>query len=98
MYGCYYPHIQDASVLMQLLIMAVFQYVDMFLLPLQSVGSVVRGQVQARCFHVSPLVSAAQKVAMSHLDPGTEMPYPKLQANLDIVKQRCLKGFEADPT
>ncbi|XP_050703695.1 aconitate hydratase, mitochondrial-like [Eriocheir sinensis] len=25
---------------------------------------------------------------MSHLDPGSEMPYPKLQANLDIVKQR----------
>ncbi|XP_050704638.1 uncharacterized protein LOC126990128 isoform X6 [Eriocheir sinensis] len=54
----------------------------------QSVRSVVRGQVQARCFHVSPLISTAQKVAMSHLDPGSEMPYPKLQANLDIVQQR----------
>ncbi|XP_050704634.1 uncharacterized protein LOC126990128 isoform X3 [Eriocheir sinensis] len=53
-----------------------------------SVRSVVRGQVQARCFHVSPLISTAQKVAMSHLDPGSEMPYPKLQANLDIVQQR----------
>lgn len=72
-------------------------YVDMFILSPQSVGSVVRGQVQARCFHVSPLISAAQKVAMSHLDPGTEMPYPKLQTNLDVVKKRCLKGFEADP-
>ncbi|XP_050708425.1 uncharacterized protein LOC126993404 isoform X2 [Eriocheir sinensis] len=53
----------------------------------KSVRSVVRGQVQARCFHVSPLISTAQKVAMSHLDPGSEMPYPKLQANLDIVQQ-----------
>ncbi|XP_050713424.1 aconitate hydratase, mitochondrial-like [Eriocheir sinensis] len=25
---------------------------------------------------------------MSHLDPSSEMPYPKLQANLDIVQQR----------
>ncbi|XP_071541241.1 aconitate hydratase, mitochondrial-like [Panulirus ornatus] len=54
----------------------------------RNLSSVVKGQLQARCFHVSPLVTAAQKVAMSHLDPGTEMPYDKLQANLAIVKQR----------
>nr|XP_027218300.1 aconitate hydratase, mitochondrial-like [Penaeus vannamei] len=57
-----------------------------FLAP--SLGSALRGQLQARCFHMSPLVAAAQKVAMSHLDPGSEMPYEKLQANLSIVKQR----------
>lgn len=28
---------------------------------------------------------------MSHLDPGTEMPYPKLQANLEVVKKRLAR-------
>nr|XP_053630480.1 aconitate hydratase, mitochondrial-like [Cherax quadricarinatus] len=54
----------------------------------RSLSFVVRGQVQARCFHASPLVCAAQKVAMSQMDPGTEMPYEKLQANLSIIKKR----------
>merc|ERR1719209_2887648 len=44
--------------------------------------------IQARCFHQSPLVFAAQKVAMSALDPGVEMPYEKLQDRLHIVKGR----------
>jgi len=44
--------------------------------------------IQARCFHQSPLVFAAQKVAMSALDPGAEMPYEKLQDRLHIVKGR----------
>ncbi|XP_064108889.1 aconitate hydratase, mitochondrial-like [Macrobrachium nipponense] len=48
----------------------------------------VHSNVQARCFHISPLVAAAQKVAMSHLDPGSEMPYDKLQGNLSVVKRR----------
>ncbi|KAG7175315.1 Aconitate hydratase-like 1 [Homarus americanus] len=54
----------------------------------RNLSIVVKGKVQARCFHLSPLVTAAQKVAMSHLDPGSEMPYDKLQATLDVVKQR----------
>lgn len=57
----------------------------------KAVSSVVRRDIQARCFHVSPLVAAAQKVAMSHLDPGSEMPYNQLQSNLSIVKQRLAR-------
>merc|ERR1712142_296088 len=44
--------------------------------------------IQARCFHQSSLVFAAQKVAMSALDPGSEMPYEKLQDRLHTVKGR----------
>merc|ERR1711970_1481148 len=44
--------------------------------------------IQARCFHQSPLVFAAQKVAMSALDPESVMPYEKLQDRLHIVKGR----------
>ncbi|CAG0919628.1 unnamed protein product [Notodromas monacha] len=43
--------------------------------------------IQERCFHWSPAASAAQKVAMSKLDPDP-LPYDKLQSNLKVVKGR----------
>ncbi|XP_059475911.1 aconitate hydratase, mitochondrial-like [Neocloeon triangulifer] len=44
-------------------------------------------EIQRRCFHVSPLASAAQKVAMSKFD-NDPLPHEKLQKNVDIVKKR----------
>ncbi|XP_076033676.1 aconitate hydratase, mitochondrial-like [Oratosquilla oratoria] len=58
------------------------------MLSLQGLRGVVQGTLQTRCFHASPLAYAAQKVAMSHLDPGSEMPYEKLQDRLSVVKKR----------
>ncbi|XP_054282114.1 probable aconitate hydratase, mitochondrial [Macrosteles quadrilineatus] len=45
-------------------------------------------EAQRRCFHVSPLVSAAAKVAMSKFDTDRYMPYEKLNQNLGIIKKR----------
>nr|XP_018917868.1 PREDICTED: probable aconitate hydratase, mitochondrial [Bemisia tabaci] len=45
-------------------------------------------EIQQRCFHVSPLVSAAAKVAMSKFDTETYLPYEKLESNINIVKKR----------
>lgn len=47
-------------------------------------------EVQARCFHVSPMVAAAAKVAMSRFDKDP-LPYEKLAKNLEIVKKRIGK-------
>lgn len=47
-------------------------------------------EVQARCFHVSPMVAAAAKVAMSRFDTNP-LPYEKLQQNLEVVKKRIGK-------
>ncbi|XP_044731479.1 probable aconitate hydratase, mitochondrial [Chrysoperla carnea] len=52
-----------------------------------SVG-VIATELQARCFHVSPLASAAAKVAMSKFDTDTYLPYDKLSSNLKVVKKR----------
>ena len=57
-------------------------------LVLQSVSRALRGQCSVRAFNTSPLAAQAAKVAMSHLDPGSQMPYEKLQANLSVVKNR----------
>lgn len=43
--------------------------------------------VQARCFHVSPLAFAASKVAMSKFDVDP-LPYEKLAKRLEVVKKR----------
>ncbi|XP_067007325.1 aconitate hydratase, mitochondrial [Anabrus simplex] len=45
-------------------------------------------EIQQRCFHVSPLVAAANKVAMSKFDSTAYLPYEKLEQNLNIVKKR----------
>lgn len=47
-------------------------------------------EVQARCFHVAPIVAAAAKVAMSRFDTDP-LPYEKLQKNLEVVKKRIGK-------
>lgn len=44
-------------------------------------------EVQARCFHLSPLTAAAAKVAMSKYDPNP-LPYEKLAKTLETVKKR----------
>ncbi|XP_043281519.1 aconitate hydratase, mitochondrial [Venturia canescens] len=46
------------------------------------------GDIQQRCFSVSPLSFAAAKVAMSKFDQSTYLPYDKLENNLQIVKKR----------
>ncbi|XP_066153521.1 probable aconitate hydratase, mitochondrial [Euwallacea fornicatus] len=50
-------------------------------------SNVVLQEVQARCFHVSPLAAAAVKTAMSKFD-SDPLPYDKLVKNLEIVKKR----------
>ncbi|CAG9773987.1 unnamed protein product [Ceutorhynchus assimilis] len=50
-------------------------------------ASAVLQEVQIRCFHVSPLASAASKTAMSKFDPEP-IPYEKLVKNLEVVKKR----------
>lgn len=52
-----------------------------------SKASQVLCDIQARCFHVSPLAAAASKVAMSKFDKEP-MPYAKLVQNLEVVKKR----------
>ncbi|KAF4521175.1 hypothetical protein B566_EDAN010637 [Ephemera danica] len=44
-------------------------------------------EIQQRCFHISPLAAAAQKVAMSKFDKDP-LPFEKLQKNIEIVKKR----------
>ncbi|XP_075231398.1 aconitate hydratase, mitochondrial-like [Lycorma delicatula] len=44
-------------------------------------------EIQQRCFHQSPLVCAAAKVAMSKFDKDF-LPYDKLQSNLTVIKKR----------
>lgn len=44
-------------------------------------------EVQARCFHLSPLTAAAAKVAMSKFDPNP-LPYEKLAKTIETVKKR----------
>lgn len=44
-------------------------------------------EIQSRCFHISPLASAASKVAMSRLD-SDPLPYEKLSKTLQVVKKR----------
>lgn len=44
-------------------------------------------EVQARCFHLSPLTAAAAKVAMSKYDPNP-LPYEKLAKTIETVKKR----------
>lgn len=44
--------------------------------------------MQARCFHVSPLAFAAQKVAMSRFDTSSYLPHSTLNGKLDVVKNR----------
>ncbi|KAH1026239.1 hypothetical protein HUJ05_010787 [Dendroctonus ponderosae] len=50
-------------------------------------ANVVFQEVQARCFHVSPLAAAAAKTAMSKFDTEP-LPYDKLVKNLEVVKKR----------
>lgn len=50
-------------------------------------GSLLLTDIQARCFHLSPLTLAAAKVAMSKYDPNP-LPYEKLAKTLDTVKKR----------
>lgn len=45
-------------------------------------------EMQARCFHISPLACAAKKVAMSKFDTSTYLPHSHLQENLEVVKKR----------
>lgn len=45
-------------------------------------------EVQSRCFHVSPLIAAAARVAMSKFDPEAYLPYDRLLKNLEVVKKR----------
>ena len=49
---------------------------------------IVACEMQARCFHISPLAMAAQKVAMSKLDASSYLPHVQLQEKLEIVKNR----------
>lgn len=49
---------------------------------------IVACEMQARCFHISPLAMAAQKVAMSKLDASSYLPHAQLQEKLEIVKNR----------
>ncbi|XP_032777120.2 probable aconitate hydratase, mitochondrial [Daphnia magna] len=49
---------------------------------------IVACEMQARCFHISPLALAAQKVAMSKLDASSYLPHAQLQEKLEIVKNR----------
>lgn len=44
--------------------------------------------IQTRFLHQSPLAYAAQKVAMSRLDPSSYLPHSRLRENLNIVKDR----------
>merc|ERR1712136_222170 len=48
----------------------------------------VASEMQARCFHASPLAFAAEKVAMSRFDTTTYLPCELLQERLDVVKNR----------
>ncbi|VEN62706.1 unnamed protein product [Callosobruchus maculatus] len=50
-------------------------------------SSLLFSEIQSRCFHVSPLTSAAAKVAMSKFDKDP-LPYEKLTKNLDVIKKR----------
>lgn len=50
-------------------------------------SSLLLTEVQARCFHISPLTAAAAKVAMSKYDPNA-LPYEKLAKTLETVKKR----------
>lgn len=45
-------------------------------------------EAQKRCFHVSPLMGAAAKVAMSKFDAGIYLPYEKLNKNLGVIRKR----------
>ncbi|KAB7495871.1 Aconitate hydratase, mitochondrial, partial [Armadillidium nasatum] len=54
----------------------------------QNLPKIVRGVIQARCFHLSAVSCASQKVAMSHLDQEAYLPYPKLLEKYEIVKKR----------
>lgn len=45
-------------------------------------------EIQQRCFHASPLVSAAAKVAMSKFDSNKYLPYDKLKENLGVIRKR----------
>merc|ERR1712136_232734 len=48
----------------------------------------VASEMQARCFHASPLAFAAEKVAMSRFDTTTYLPCEKMGERLDVVKNR----------
>ncbi|KAF7272709.1 putative aconitate hydratase, mitochondrial [Rhynchophorus ferrugineus] len=50
-------------------------------------STVALQDVQARCFHISPLAAAAAKTAMSKFDTDP-LPYSKLAKNLEVVKKR----------
>ncbi|CAH1115951.1 unnamed protein product [Phaedon cochleariae] len=50
-------------------------------------SSIFFNEIQSRCFHVSPLTSAAARVAMSKLDKEP-LPYDKLAKTLQVVKKR----------
>ncbi|KAJ8945734.1 hypothetical protein NQ314_009097 [Rhamnusium bicolor] len=50
-------------------------------------SSLFSNDIQARCFHVSPLAAAASKVAMSKFDKDP-LPYEKLTKTLGIIKKR----------
>ncbi|CAH1957944.1 unnamed protein product [Acanthoscelides obtectus] len=50
-------------------------------------SSLLFSEIQSRCFHASPLTSAAAKVAMSKFDKDP-LPYEKLTKNLDVIKKR----------
>jgi aconitate hydratase len=41
-----------------------------------------------RCFHKSPLHSAAKKVPFSRFEPNNFIPYEKYSANLNVVRKR----------
>ncbi|KAG8233084.1 hypothetical protein J437_LFUL013084 [Ladona fulva] len=45
-------------------------------------------EVQRRCFHASPLASAATKVAMSKFDSDKYLPHENLVKKLEVVKKR----------
>ncbi|XP_022910347.2 aconitate hydratase, mitochondrial [Onthophagus taurus] len=52
------------------------------------VTKLVLNDVQARCFHISPLAAAAARVAMSKFDPDSYLPYDRLVKNLQVVRKK----------
>ncbi|KAL1494111.1 hypothetical protein ABEB36_009761 [Hypothenemus hampei] len=50
-------------------------------------ATIVLQEIQARCFHASPLAAAASKTAMSRFDTDP-LPYETLVKKLEIVKKR----------
>ncbi|XP_050592043.1 aconitate hydratase, mitochondrial-like isoform X2 [Bombus affinis] len=57
----------------------------------QSKLAIFATDIQQRCFSVSALNFAANKVAMSKFDKDTYLPYDKLEEKLKVVKKRLTR-------